>query len=157
MKHCSKCGSDYLETNSYCPYCGAPFRTSQDIPIQNSLSSTQNNLHYTYNNQTSLSQQYINVPAKQKDFTSLGGWLLFFIVVAIIGVIANLGLTFDSLIGMPSIFNMWDNVDLQAVIVLYLFSFIFYLISLPFEIIYIVLIMNHKPNFLRFFQISRFL
>ena len=83
QKFCSQCGQPLSPESKFCTSCGNPVFDEEDLNANENLETEQ-----TFS-PTSQSEP-AKSPHAGKDYHSLGGWLLFFVVCGFIGGISNI-------------------------------------------------------------------
>lgn len=138
---CSNCHQEVADQARFCYKCGSPITYA---PASQGYQQAQQEYHQ--------SRQYPQQPlyqiSQQKDYSSLGGWLLFFVILqffsiasVITSLIKALPKFIPDLVFHPGTYEV-------LIAIAYMFSFF----VIPLYITALVLILQRNPLFLRVFQ-----
>ncbi|MDR1067561.1 MAG: zinc ribbon domain-containing protein [Clostridiales bacterium] len=153
MKLCSKCGARHADNAAVCDRCGARFELGGVKKALERRPSLVDRPSY-YESPPSDAEQSAKGRA---DYHSIGGWLLFFIIICALDAVAALvGTAFwnGSSAVMDSLPIDVEDAEYSAILVVNVLAGIFTVISAAVEIAFIVQTLMKNKKFLFTFQIS---
>jgi len=186
MKYCPKCGSPCEDNARFCDKCGGSFAAAQSPPQntgyppqgagyqQQAPGYPQQNPGYPqqgygYQQQApGYPQQNPGYPQQGQGYAppgfvgpyegyrKMGGWLLFFVICGILGIVMNIVTLFREVATYSENAGLLRAVSgsIKTALNLALYGQIIIALGVVFQIVFIVNIFQRKPPFLRFYQIS---
>lgn len=137
---CPRCGKNLPDNTEQCDNCGMLFGVA---PAEQTAHPGQ-------------PKPYKNLMANPRYF-SLGGWLLFFVICNIIGIVVNIQSVFVAISESLEVINMkvfYFPIEVKGIMSFGLFVQFIAIIVITLMICYIVQIFKKGALFLRYFQIS---
>ncbi len=155
---CKKCGAEIKDDADFCPQCGEKnivqasegqtSNTSETTPAQNDQpQSVQNANTQQATQQPAYAQSDAATMPQNQQYTTMGGWLLFFMIIDILGIICLVLelVVYSSSFAYLSYFGMGDIAAL-AVIDLVVPGIL--------TTVHVVFTFSKKPQFLLVFQLA---
>ncbi len=151
MRFCTKCGAQCNDDVSFCGQCGATLNATQTNPAGQMPNYPQQGYP-----QPNYQQQQMYNSLNGNNYTRMGGWLLFFVIINIISLVtASINIIRDFVVITEEL--EYASREYTKVINLIIIGDIIAIASLTMILLYIIQIFSRKRLFLRFEQLARIL
>ncbi len=142
QKFCSQCGQPLSPESKFCTSCGNPVFDEEDLNANENLETEQTS-------SPASQSEPAKSPHAGKDYHSLGGWLLFFVVCGFIGGISNISY------GIRSIVDNTEGFEYSGLFTVAIIVNALALLSAGALMIWsMTMIIGKKTDFLKTYQIA---
>ena len=158
---CSQCGNEFPEGAAYCPMCGAPApgtgKARYPGPSAEAGGTGYSDPHAGTGAGYTPPGQKPATMSSNDDYTKMGGWLLFFMVLSIIGSVMSIieGISAATQLGRAS--GYLSALGLNGYSDFGALGTTFTIISAVLNLVLVYFVFTRKPVFLRFYQIIGFI
>ncbi len=155
---CKKCGAEMKDNADFCPQCGEKnivqasegqtSNTSEATPAQNDQpQSVQNANTQQATQQPAYAQSDAATMPQNQQYTTMGGWLLFFMIIDILGII---GLVLELVVNSSS-FAYLSYFGMGGIAVLAVIELV---VAAVLMTVHVVFTFSKKPQFLLVYQLA---